>query len=79
MAIIRRPALKAGWRLQGALMVLDDSVPAEAIHSALVAAGVYVGVGAWRPEFGRFLVPAFTRLSDATSKRPAEAKKSRKR
>lgn len=56
MTIVRRPALKAGWRLKATLAVLDDGVPPDSVRAALESAGLYVGVGAWRPEFGRFLV-----------------------
>lgn len=55
-SIVRRPAMKVGWRLSAAVAVLDDGVPADAIRAALEAAGVYVGIGSWRPEYGRFVV-----------------------
>src|SRR3990167_1605540 len=55
-ALIRRPALRTGWQLQVSLTILDDGVPADAIRRSLDAAGLYVGIGAWRPEFGRFIV-----------------------
>ena len=58
--IVRRPALKAGWQLMIRLMVLDDVIPDKAIKEAFEMAGMYVGVGAWRPEFGRFIVRSFT-------------------
>ena len=59
MTIVRRPAMKAGWRLRGTLAVLDEGVPDKAVRESLEASGVYVGVGAWRPEFGRFVVREF--------------------
>lgn len=59
-AIVRRPALKIGWRLVVTAAVLDDGVPPKAVQEALEAAGPYVGVGAWRPEFGRFILRDFT-------------------
>ena len=57
--IVRRPALRGGWRLRAGIAVLDDGVPDEAIKTALESAGLYVGIGAWRPEFGRFVVREF--------------------
>lgn len=56
MAIIRRPALKAGWLLRVRLVVVDDAVPPEAVRQATEQAGMLVGTGAWRPEYGRFVV-----------------------
>lgn len=55
-ALIRRPALRAGWTLRATLTILDDGVPADAVRQSLEASGLYVGIGAWRPEFGRFIV-----------------------
>lgn len=54
--IVRRPALKAGWRLPFTLAILDDLVREEDVKLALTAAGERVGLGGWRPEYGRFLV-----------------------
>lgn len=54
--IVRRPALNAGWRLPFGLRILDDLVREEDVHSALQAAGERVGLGGWRPEYGRFIV-----------------------
>lgn len=54
--IIRRPALKEGWELSFGLNVVDDRrTPAE-IRRSLDEAGLLVGLGSWRPEYGRFLV-----------------------
>jgi len=54
--IVRRPALKEGWRLPFALSVLDDIVREQDIHLALQTSGERVGLGGWRPEYGRFVV-----------------------
>ena len=56
VAIIRRPAIKAGWKLPFRLMVTDDRRDAEQIQTALVEAGLMVGLGSWRPHYGRFKV-----------------------
>jgi hypothetical protein len=54
-AIIRRPALKAGWQLSfGLTLVLP--IPEELIRRVIEVAGLKVGMGSWRPEHGRFLV-----------------------
>ena len=56
MTIVRRPAMKAGWKIQATIAVLDDTLPVEALRNAIETAGLYVGVGSWRPEFGRFVL-----------------------
>lgn len=56
MTIVRRPAMKAGWKIQATMAVLDDTLPVEALRNAIETAGLYVGVGSWRPEFGRFVL-----------------------
>src|SRR3990167_1501833 len=55
-ALILRPALRAGWRLTFQVAILDDVISEKAVHEAYSQAGLYVGAGGWRPEFGRFLV-----------------------
>ncbi len=54
--MISRPALKEGWELPFGLNVLDDRIDEVAIRRAMDEAGLLVGLGSWRPEFGRFLV-----------------------
>lgn len=68
MTIVRRPALKAGWLLAFRIAVLDDGVPPQIIRDALDAAGIYVGIGAWRPEFGRFIVREFSVIGSETKR-----------
>lgn len=58
--IVRRPALNAGWHLPFAMKVLDDLVREEDLHAALQTAGERVGLGGWRPEYGRFTVIEWT-------------------
>ena len=54
--LIKRPMLKAGWRLPFVLSVLDDRRSPDHIRTALGEAGMLVGMGSWRPEYGRFVV-----------------------
>lgn len=54
--IVRRPALNAGWRLTFRMNVLDDLVREADLRLALQAAGERVGLGGWRPEYGRFII-----------------------
>lgn len=55
-----RPALKAGWRAQVGMLVLTPEYisPAD-LQDVLVNAGRLVGVGDFRPTYGRFAVVAF--------------------
>lgn len=48
------------WELDFELQLLqDERVAAETIKDILAYAGLYVGIGAWRPKFGRFEVIEF--------------------
>jgi hypothetical protein len=48
------------WQLQFTINLLqDERVPAEILKDILTYAGLYVGIGAWRPKFGRFKVVKF--------------------
>lgn len=52
-----RPAMKEGWRATIRLMVnIPEYVPAGLLRSVLDDAGRLVGVGDFRPTFGRFTV-----------------------
>lgn len=54
--IVRRPALNEGWELPFGLTVVDDRrTPAE-IRRSLDEAGLLVGLGDHRPDYGRFIV-----------------------
>lgn len=55
-AIIRRPALDTGWELPFTLNVMDDRRSSDYIRRGLEEAGLLVGLGSWRPEYGRFIV-----------------------
>jgi hypothetical protein len=63
-AIIRRPALDTGWSLSFRLNVLDEfaAIPSDQLKAAVALAGVRIGMGSWRPEFGRFMVARWDRV-----------------
>lgn len=61
VAIIRRPAIKAPWIIRYKLLVADDRRDAGYIKTALEEGGLLVGVGSWRPKYGRFVVKEFRR------------------
>lgn len=54
-----RPAFKPGWKLDFEITVLDDQVPANVVNEVLSLAGRTVGIGDFRPRFGRFMVTRF--------------------
>jgi hypothetical protein len=54
--VVRRPALAAGWRLPLTLVVTDDLRGPDRVRQAVEAAGLLVGIGSWRPEYGRFIL-----------------------
>lgn len=54
-----RPMFKAGWLLSFVLEVADDEIPANTLSEILSYAGKAVGIGDFRPRFGRFMVERF--------------------
>jgi hypothetical protein len=60
-----RPAFAAGWSAEVIFMIQSPNyVPPMALHSLLNDAGRLVGVGDFRPTFGRFNVTGFELLAD---------------
>lgn len=57
-----RPAFKAGWTLEFQVEVLDDQIPQNVLHDVLALAGKTVGIGDFRPRFGRFAVTRFEEM-----------------
>jgi len=55
-AIIRRPALDTGWTLWFRLSITNEAIPSDQLKAVLVLAGSLLGMGSWRPEYGRFVV-----------------------
>lgn len=55
--IIARAMIPAGWKTKPFEIMFDDSeLPESDLVEALETAGRIVGIGAWRPKFGRFTV-----------------------
>lgn len=55
-----RPALKAGWECKIQLMVgLPEYISPTLLHEVVNDAGRLVGVGDFRPTYGRFMVKSF--------------------
>jgi len=54
-----RPKFPQGWKANFTIAILDDTIPVKVVESILKYAGAYVGIGNWRPKFGRFEVTKF--------------------
>jgi len=54
-----RPTFKPGWELAFTINVIDDEVGNEIVNDVLILAGKTVGIGDFRPKFGRFMVTRF--------------------
>lgn len=60
-----RPAMKEGWRATFVLLVnLPEYVDAQLLNSTVAAAGKLIGLGDFRPSFGRFNIIKFEVLED---------------
>ena len=51
-----RPTFKTGWELSFEILVNDDEIQPDLLHDILTLAGKTVGIGDYRPKFGRFAV-----------------------
>jgi hypothetical protein len=54
-----RPCFKPGWKLDFEITILDDQILANVVNEVLALAGRTVGIGDFRPRFGRFMVTKF--------------------
>lgn len=60
-----RPTMKEGWRAQFILQVqLPEYVDAQLLNTTIQAAGRLIGLGDFRPSYGRFSVIKFEVLDD---------------
>jgi hypothetical protein len=56
----QRPAMNAGWRAEFQFMInTPEYISPQLLHAVLADAGRLVGVGDFRPTFGRFLVKSY--------------------
>jgi len=54
-----RPTFAPGWELEFGIEVMDDQIAPELVQDVLTLAGKTVGIGDFRPKFGRFSVARF--------------------
>jgi len=60
-----RPAMREGWSAKFILMVnLPEYVGQELLNATIQQAGKLIGLGDFRPSFGRFIVTRFVVLND---------------
>ena len=58
-----RPALRSGWKINLVLQVLTpEYIDQTFLNETLQSAGRLIGVGDFRPTFGRFMVTKFSVL-----------------
>jgi hypothetical protein len=58
-----RPAFKAGWRATIELLVmLPEYIPPQLLNETIATAGRLIGLGDYRPTYGRFVITHFERL-----------------
>ena len=55
----QRPMMKEGWKLSFGINILDEQLKPEVVKAILEHSGKYVGIGDYRPRFGRFEVVEF--------------------
>ena len=57
--VMRERPVFPEWELDFQIHLLDSQLKLEAVNTILVDAGQYVGIGDYRPKFGRFIVTRF--------------------
>lgn len=74
MVKLYRAKMKTGRTLSFSLSVFDDTINEEQIRKGLDQAGIYIGLGAWRPEFGRFIVTKWEVKRESATAKAAKRK-----
>ena len=60
-----RPAMNVGWSCAVKLMtILPEYIEPHLLHDRINAAGRLIGIGDFRPTFGRYMISPFTVLKD---------------
>ena len=57
-----RLAFASGWRIRFTIQIQDQQIPLEVVQQVLTEAGQSVGIGDYRPRYGRFRVVRFEKL-----------------
>jgi hypothetical protein len=79
MVTLYRPKLDPGWALRFRMIVADSTIHPETMKQIITFAGLLAGLGAWRPEYGRFVLERFEvsgfDTTAAPAAKPAKAKR----
>jgi hypothetical protein len=59
MVTLYRPKLDAGWLLTFRLLIADTTIHPDTLKQIISFSGLLAGLGAWRPEYGRFMLDRF--------------------
>lgn len=59
-----RVRFPTGWRVTFRVEVLADGVTKEQLEQAITDAGLYEGVGDWRPRYGRFVLKSVKQIKN---------------
>ena len=60
-----RPAMRPGWKTKFIMMInLPEYVPPQRLNQILQQAGKIIGIGDFRPSFGRYVVTKFQVIKD---------------
>jgi hypothetical protein len=81
MVTLYRPKLDPGWILAFRLIIADTTIHPDTLQQIISFAGLLAGLGAWRPEYGRFVLDRFTvsGYDRGTAPAPAEASAKKKK
>jgi len=55
-----RPLFAKGWKVNFEIVIFDEQMPVNILKEILDYGGRFVGVGDWRPHFGRFKIVKFS-------------------
>ena len=71
MVLIARPRFDE-WKLRFRIKVIDPTIKDEDLMKFLVTAGMYKGIGSYRPDYGLFKVTKFEKVKSNTGKKSIE-------
>ena len=60
--VMRTRPIFENWKLEFTLSILEDQANGETVRQWIEDAGKLVGMGDWRPRYGRFAVESFERV-----------------
>jgi hypothetical protein len=79
MVTLYRPKLDPGWTLSFRLVVANSMIQPDTMQQIITFAGLLAGLGAWRPEYGRFVLDRFEASGLDGETAPVKVVKSKKK